>query len=184
MKFQDFTLPVTLAEAQAFVGVHHRHSEPLRRHKFSIGVYRNFIPQEISMGEDYLERRIESCKGQGLMGIATVDNCSSSWSKRLDHLEIRRVCTDGTPNLSSYLIGRATQACFALGARVVVTYTRPWESCSSPLAAGFLLDRAEFTPDMQKGIFRWVKRRDGERASERRVTKEVMAKVRLHQDAA
>jgi hypothetical protein len=183
MKFQEFTLPVTLAEAQAFVGANHRHSEPLRRHKFSIGVYRTLVPQEVSITEDW-ERRIESCKGQGLMGIATVDNCSSSWSKRLDHLEIRRVCTDGTPNLSSFLIGRATQACFALGARVVVTYTRPWESCSSPLAAGFLLDRAEFTPDMQKGIFRWVKRRDGERASERKFTKEVIDKIRQHRSAA
>jgi len=83
MNFNHSFVPLKLAEAQSFVAEHHRHSKPLKRHRFSIGVKTEL----------------------GIKGIATVDNCSSSWANRHDHMEIRRVCTDGTKNLASRELG-------------------------------------------------------------------------------
>lgn len=113
MNFENCIVPLKWQESQAFVEKHHRHSKPLKRHKFSIGVKIN---------------------GKDLNGIATVDNCSSSWANRRDHFEIRRLCTDGTKNLGSFLLAKASQACFCMGAKVVITYTKINESCSTQLA--------------------------------------------------
>ena len=107
-----------LREAQAFIKKYHRHSLPLRRHKFSIGCYSN----------------------RKLVGVVTVDTPSShGWSKYKSFVEIRRLCTTGEPNVGSFLLGKAKAACFAMGFFVVVSYTRPWESGKSYRAAGFVL---------------------------------------------
>jgi len=135
MNFNHSFRPVKLKEAQAFIAKHHRHSKPLNRHRFSIGV---------------------GHEENGLKGVATVDNCSGAWSNRYDHLEIRRVCTDGTKNLSSFLLGKASLACFAMGAKIVITYTRFEETCSSLLADNWNIDgvthRKGYIPKV-----RWVK---------------------------
>ena len=69
-------------ESQAFVEKHHKHSEPLKRHKFSIGMY------------DY------STRNWDLIGVVTADNCSSAWSKYYDHAEIHKLCVlPDNPNL-------------------------------------------------------------------------------------
>ncbi len=134
MNFNHSFVPLKLAEAQAFVAEHHRHSKPLKRHRFSIGVKTEL----------------------GIKGIATVDNCSSSWANRHDHMEIRRVCTDGTKNLASFLLGKASMACFCMGAKVVFTYTKPYEACSSLLADNWDIDGVSH----RKGhmpLIRWMK---------------------------
>jgi hypothetical protein len=134
MNFNHCFVPLKLAEAQAFVAEHHRHSKPLKRHRFSIGVK----------------------DGIGIRGMATVDNCSSSWANRHDHMEIRRVCTDGTKNLASFLLGKASMACFCMGAKVVFTYTKPYEACSSLLADNWQIGGVSH----RKGhmpLIRWMK---------------------------
>lgn len=113
MNFEAGLIPLKWQESQAFVEMHHRHSKPLKRHIFSIGV---------------------SLNGLDLNGVATVDRCSGAWSSRKDHMEVRRLCTDGTKNLGSFLLGKASTACFAMGAKIVFTYTQPQESCSTQLA--------------------------------------------------
>jgi predicted alpha/beta hydrolase len=105
---------VKLDEMASFVKEHHRHTAPLRRHMFSIGAY-----------EDW-------CNPYDLFGVATVDNCSSAWSKRADHTELRRLCTrpGAPPNVASYLLGQVKKAVWGMGYRVLVTYTRQpdeWE---------------------------------------------------------
>ena len=55
---------VKLDEASDYTLKYHRHSKPLKRHKFTIGVIDRYNPSD-----DYL-------------GIVTVDTCSShAWSK-------------------------------------------------------------------------------------------------------
>ena len=119
MNFEAGFKPLKLRESQEFINNYHRHSQPLKRHIFSIGV------------------SLDGCK---LNGVATIDRCSGSWSSRRDHYEIRRLCTDGTKNLGSFLLGKASNACFSMGAKVVITYTQLAESCSTQLADNWIID--------------------------------------------
>ena len=133
---QLFHHRLLLDEAQGFVRKYHRHSKPLKRHVFSIGASECRDP--------YYEP----------LGIVTVDRCSSAWSKRRDHIEIRRVCVRpagdwpdgldaGRYNVASFLIGKAKQACFAMGYRCITTYTQPHETGASLKAAGFFIHKMQ-----------------------------------------
>jgi hypothetical protein len=53
--------------------------------------------------------------------------------------EVRRVCTDGTPNACSMLLRAAWRTAKALGYRNVITYTLREEGGASLRAAGFTL---------------------------------------------
>ena len=97
----------------------------------------------------------------GLHGIITVDRCSSAWAKDRSRIEIRRICVApfANKNTTSFLIGKAKQACFAMGYRQIVTYTQPHEPGMSLRAAGFRLDNydvASFTDGSVRGLLRWV----------------------------
>ena len=125
--------PIKWQESQAFVAKHHRHSKPLKRHKFSIGMY------------DY------STRNWDLIGVVTVDNCSSAWSKLYDHAEIRRLCVlPDKPNLASKLLRLATDACVSMGMQKIVSYTRLHESGSTQKAVGYFCDQR----DEERGTFR------------------------------
>lgn len=153
---------IKLQESQAFVAKHHRHSEPLKRHKFSIGMY------------DY------STRNWDLIGVVTVDNCSSAWSKYYDHAEIRRLCVlPDKPNLASKLLRLATDACVAMGMKKIVSYTRPHESGSSLRAVGYNLDHR----DDERELFRWIyepdfgEHREYRQARDREKTKRLLKGV-------
>jgi hypothetical protein len=117
-------VPCSLRDAQRFVARLHRHhgEQPLPGHKLSLAVQ----------------------DGGGVFrGVAIVGNPSSAALQR-DRLlvEIRRVCTDGTPNACSMLYGAARRALRAMGYQTVITYTLPEEGGASLRAAGFILDKA------------------------------------------
>lgn len=130
-----------LDEAAAFVAKHHRHSKPLKRHKFSIG----------AMDKDEL------------VGVLTVDVPSSRYTRFRNYVEIRRVCVkDGARNAASFLIGHACNACFSMGYDVIVTYTQPHESGASLMASGFdairrakIIARTDNT--IKGGLVTWMK---------------------------
>jgi len=145
-----FHLPIKWQESQAFVAKHHRHSEPLKRHRFSIGMYD------------------ASTASYELIGVVTVDNCSSAWSKLYDHAEIRRLCVlPDKPNLASKLLRLATDACVAMGMKKIVSYTRPHESGSSLQAVGYHLDHR----DDDRDLLRWIYVPDGGKFREYREQK-------------
>jgi hypothetical protein len=104
-----------LADANAFVDQHHRHSAPVIGHKFSIAVAR----------EDVVV-------GVCIVGRPLARGLQDGWTR-----EILRTATDGTPNACSMLEGAACRAVFAMGYRKVVTYTRKSEPGASLRAAGF-----------------------------------------------
>ena len=120
---------ILLDEAATFTAKHHRHSKPLKRHKCTIGA-------------------LDSVTNQ-LVGICTVDVPSSKYNRFLDHVEIRRVCTiDDNKNAASFLIGHACNACFSMGYKTIISYTRADESGVSLMACGF-----EVTQLAKLGVF-------------------------------
>ncbi|MFC7276247.1 XF1762 family protein [Paractinoplanes rhizophilus] len=108
-------VPVSFADACAFVAAWHRHHEPPAGHKFSIGVARD----------------------QTLVGVAIVGRPVARPFDDGSTLEVTRCATDGTPNAASMLYAVAWRAASALGYRRLVTYTQRGESGASLRAAGW-----------------------------------------------
>ncbi len=107
--------PVTLAEANAFVAIHHRHHKPVVGSKFQVAVE--------SGGE---------IVGIAIAGRPVARGLDDGWT-----IEVNRSCTDGHPNVNSMLYGAVARAAFALGYRKVITYTLGSESGVSLRAAGW-----------------------------------------------
>jgi len=108
-------VPMTFAEACAFITAYHRHHPPPQGHKFSLGV--------LAAG-----RRV---------GVATVGR---PVARLLDDgltLEVTRVATDGTTNACSALYGAAWRVARHWGYRRLITYTQHGESGASVRAAGW-----------------------------------------------
>ncbi len=108
-------VPVTLAEANAFVAAHHRHHGPVVGHRFSIG-----------------------CMADGeLVGVAIVGRPVSRYLDNGLTAEVTRLCTDGTRNACSILYAASARAARAMGFRKIITYTLDTESGTSLRAAGW-----------------------------------------------
>lgn len=113
--------PIGLREANAFVSAHHRHHRPSRGHKFSVSV----------------------ADAQGrIRGVAIAGR---PVARQLDdgmHLEVLRVCTDGTPNACSMLYAAVRRSAKAMGypATQIITYTLESEGGASLRAAGWVQD--------------------------------------------
>ena len=110
-------VPMTFAEANAFVIEHHQHHPPVRQVKFSIG-----------------------CAVDGkIVGVALVGRPVARFLDNGWTLEVNRSCTDGTKNANSFLYGAAWRAAKALGFKKLITYTLPSESSVTLKAAGWTL---------------------------------------------
>lgn len=108
-------VPVTLAEANAFVDRYHRHHKPVTGHKFSVGV----------------------ADGEKIVGVAIVGRPVSRYLDDGWTLEVTRCCTDGTRNACSMLYGAAWRAAKAMGYKKVVTYILQSENGASLRASGY-----------------------------------------------
>jgi hypothetical protein len=109
-------VPVSFADACAFIASWHRHHQPPAGHKFSLGV----------ATEDGV-----------LRGVAMVGRPVARHLDDGSTLEVNRTATDGTPNANSMLYGAAWRAAKALGFSRLVTYTQRDESGASLRAAGW-----------------------------------------------
>ncbi|MCO5213672.1 MAG: hypothetical protein M9936_28570 [Caldilinea sp.] len=138
------------ADANEFVRRHHRHHRPTPGAIFCVGV-----------ADDEL-------RGVAIVGRPV--------ARKLDDgqtVEINRVCTDGTHNACSMLLGAVRRAARALGYARVITYTLPSEGGASLRAAGYKLDGEAGGPsalwssragrdapaldgDLLNGKWRWV----------------------------
>ncbi len=108
-------VPVSLAEANGFVLMHHRHHKPVVGSKFQVGV---------AAGGEIV--------GIAIAGRPVARGLDDGWT-----IEVNRSCTDGHPNVNSMLYGAVARAAFALGYRKVITYTLQSESGISLRAAGW-----------------------------------------------
>lgn len=113
-------VPVTLARANEYIRLHHRHNGVVAGCLFACGVELETV-----------------LVGVGVVGwpVARLLNDGRA-------AEIRRVCTDGTPNACSMLYGALRRAGRALGYGPIYTYTLPGEGGASLRGAGFVLDAA------------------------------------------
>jgi hypothetical protein len=108
---------VSLAEANAYVRLHHRHHKPVVGHKFSIG----------------------AVLSDELVGVVIVGRPVSRMRDDGRTLEVTRLCTDGARNACSFLYGAAARACFALGYSKIGTYILATEDGASLRASGWRL---------------------------------------------
>jgi hypothetical protein len=108
-------VPVSLSAANQFVREHHRHHGPVVGHKFSVGAF----------------------DGHGLVGVAIVGRPVARHMDDDETLEITRLCTDGTRNAASKMLGAVTRAAMAMGYTRVITYTLKSESGTSLRASGY-----------------------------------------------
>ena len=97
-------VPISLAEANAFVTEHYRRNASVLVAKFTVGC---------------------SCTGK-IVGVAIVcrpvaQMLDDGWTL------VNRVYTDGTRNAISFLYGAVRQVAWALGYKKLVTYTLPSE---------------------------------------------------------
>lgn len=93
--------PCTIKAAQEFVRRHHRHNRPPVSALFALSVW----------------------DGERIAGVCTVGRPVARRQQDGLTAELTRVCTDGTPNAASALIGAAKRAAQALGYRRVI-----WEA--------------------------------------------------------
>lgn len=108
--------PITLREANAFVGKHHRHNKPVRGCKFCLSAW----------------------VGDELVGVAIVGRPVARMIDDGMTAEVLRVCVvDGARNACSFLYGAARRTWKAMGGSRLVTYTLASESWASLRAAGF-----------------------------------------------
>lgn len=110
--------PMSLAEVNEFVRMHHRHHRPVVGHKFALAV---------------------SDDSNRVRGVAIVGRPVGRFDDDGLTLEVNRVATDGCANACSALYGAARRATFALGYRRLVTFTLPEEGGSSLRGAGWKL---------------------------------------------
>lgn len=110
-------MPTTLRVANAFVAEHHRHSNPPRGHKFSIG----------------------AAAGEELVGVAVAGRPVARGADDGFTIEVLRVCTIASAprNTCSLLYGACWRAARAMGYRRAITYTLKSETGASVKASGF-----------------------------------------------
>ena len=108
-------VPMTLAEANAFVEANHRHHGKVVGHKFSIGL----------------------SDGEKIVGVCIVGRPVSRYLDDGWTLEVTRLCTDGTRNGCSMLYSAAWRAAKAMGYKRLVTYILESENGASLRASGW-----------------------------------------------
>lgn len=108
-------VPISLAEANAFVERYHRHHKPVVGHKFSIGV----------------------ANGTRIVGVCIVGRPISRYLDDGFTLEVTRCCTDGTPNACSMLYAAAWRAARAMGYKKIITYILESENGASLKASSY-----------------------------------------------
>lgn len=111
-------IPLELAQANEFVERLHRHHPPVHRDKFRIG-----------------------CEAGGcLVGVVQL---ARPVSRNLDDgktIEVVRLCSDGTPDVCSFLYGRAARIAHEMGYERIITYILDSETGTSLKAAGWKFD--------------------------------------------
>lgn len=108
-------VPCDIADANAFVGQHHRHNRPVTVARFAIAAA--------------VDGKVV---GVSIVGNPVARSLCDGWT-----LEVVRLATDGHHNACSFLYGASWRAARALGWRKLITYTRKDEGGGSLRAAGW-----------------------------------------------
>jgi hypothetical protein len=109
-------IPLTLAQANHYVSLLHRHHKPCVGHRFSIGC----------MNDE-----------NNIVGVCIAGRPVSSSTNQEWVIEVSRLATDGTPNACSFLYGAAAKAAKALGYVSIQTFILESEPGTSLRASGW-----------------------------------------------
>lgn len=111
-------VPLTRAEANAFIAAHHRHHGRVTSHRFIVGAELDGV----------------------LVGCAVIEcpNAPALQDSRV--AEVTRLCSDGSRNVCSLLYSRASRVARELGFDRLITYTLESEPGTSLLASGWVLE--------------------------------------------
>ena len=112
-------VPITLAEANAFVDKHHRHHGRTVGHVFSVACASDANGPIV---------------GVAIVGRPVARGLQDGWTA-----EVTRLATDGTKNACSFLYAAAWRAARAMGYLKLVTYILDTERGASLTAAGWKL---------------------------------------------
>lgn len=108
-------IPLERPEAAEFIKSLHRHHPPAHADKYRIG-----------------------CELDGkLVGVVQVGRPVSRILDDGKTLEVLRLCTDGSPNVCSFLYSRAARVAKELGYRKIITYILDSENGDSLKATGW-----------------------------------------------
>ena len=108
-------VPIELKQANEFVDKLHRHHCSVHRDKFRIGCMVN----SKLVGVIQLARPVSRVLDDGMT------------------IEVVRLCTDGTPNVCSFLYSRAARIAREMGYSKIITYILESESGASLKASGW-----------------------------------------------
>lgn len=146
-------VPVTWAQACAFVDREHRHLKAPRGHKFSIGAVADQLDPHTGV----------LTAGEALVGVIVVGRPVTRLFDDGRTLEVTRCATDGTRNACSLLYSAAWRAGRAMGFTRMITYTRADESGASLRAAGW----SEVAKRRPRGSWSCKSRPRGDEGAER-----------------
>ena len=108
-------VPIELKQANAFVDRLHRHHVPVHRDKFRIG-----------------------CEVNGeLVGVVQLARPVARMLDDGQTIEVVRLCTDGTPNVCSFLYAKAARIAKEMGYSKIITYILDSENGTSLKASGW-----------------------------------------------
>lgn len=114
-------VPIELKDANAYVNKYHRHHKPVKRDKFRV-----------------------ACQEDGeIVGIIQVGRPLSRYLCDGETLEVIRCCTNGRPNVASFLYSRAARIAREMGYKKIITYILQSELGTSLKASGWQLDEAD-----------------------------------------
>lgn len=107
--------PLELKQANEFVKMFHRHHPPVYRDKFRIGALLN----------------------DKLVGVIQVGRPVSRMLDDGFTLEVVRLCTDGSPQICSFLYSKAARIAKEMGYKKIITYILQSEAGTSLKATGW-----------------------------------------------
>lgn len=113
--------PLELKDANMFVEQLHRHHDPVYRDKFRVG----------------------AMKDGKLVGVVQVGRPVSRMLDDGKTVEVTRLCSDGTPNVCSFLYSRAARIAHDMGYKKIITYILKSEPGVSLKAAGWICEDAD-----------------------------------------
>ena len=109
---------MTLADANEYVALYHRHHKPVQGHRFSIG----------AIGVT------------GIVGVAIVGRPVARGCDAYMTAEITRLCTDGEKNACSFLYAACARICKEMGFTRIQTYILDTEPGTTLKAAGWVYE--------------------------------------------
>lgn len=113
-----YAVPLEKKEADAYISEFHRHHKPVVRDKFRVGCM----------------------EGGQLLGVIQIGRPVARNLADGLTLEVLRCCTNGAPNVASFLYSRAARIAKEFGYKRIITYILETENGASLRASGWVLD--------------------------------------------